>query len=99
MNKESAMTLIAVCLMTVVFAIISSVYSASCVQRLYPMAAVVSGFDRYSDSVLFIGPSGSTWWVDDSTGWQLGDQAAFIMDSRDTKYIYDDLIVSIRPAK
>ena len=63
---------------------------------LYPKAATVTGFDIENDMVITTDAAGVQWLFGGIEDWDVGDTAAFIIDSCGTEEISDDLVISVR---
>lgn len=62
----------------------------------YAKAAIVTNIDRVADVVTFEDCTGNLWDWEGAEDWDVGDGAALLMNSRGTKNIYDDEIISAK---
>lgn len=63
------------------------------INNLYPRSAVVRSIQN--DTVYFEDSTGHLFTWRGAEDWEVGDNAAMLMDSRGTKYINDDEIIKV----
>ena len=62
----------------------------------YAKSACVVEIDRDADVVTFEDCMGNLWDWEGVEDWAIDDDAALLMDSKDTETIYDDEIISVK---